>query len=66
MQQEFLKLGGTLLDNHQVTEIIPGDIVTVVTNRGSFRAKNVVIAAGPWASTLCSSIGVDLPFRVRL
>ncbi|CAI8021713.1 Peroxisomal sarcosine oxidase [Geodia barretti] len=64
-QQEFVKLGGTILDNHQVTEIIPGDRVTVVTNRGSFKANNVVIAAGPWAPALCSSIGVDLPFKVK-
>ena len=65
LQQEFIKLGGTLLDCHQVTEIIPGDSVTVVTNRGSFKTRNVVIAAGPWAPALCSSIGVHLPFKVR-
>ena len=64
MQQEFIKLGGTLLDCHQVTEIIPGDSVTVVTNRGSFKTRNVVIAAGPWAPTLCSSIGLHLPLKV--
>ena len=57
-------MGGKLLDRHEVTEIIPGDIVTVVTNRGLFKANNVVIAAGPWAPALCSSIGVHLPFKV--
>ena len=57
-------MGGTLLDRHQVTEIVPGDIVTVVTNRGIFKTKNLVIAAGPWAPPLCSSIGIHLPFEV--
>ena len=65
MQQEFMNLRGTLLDNHQVTEIIPGDIVTVVTNRGTFKAKNVVLAAGPWAPALCRSIGIHLPLKVK-
>ena len=64
LQQQFQKLGGTLLDNHKVTEIIPGDVVTVVTNRGTFKTKNVVIAAGPWAPALCSSIGIQLPLEV--
>lgn len=63
-QDQFQKYGGTLLENHKVTEIIPGDVVTVVTNRGTFKAKNIVIAAGPWAPALCSSIGVHLPFKV--
>ena len=57
-------MGGTLLDRHQVTEIVPGDLVTVVTNRGHFKAKSVVIAAGTWAPALCTSIGVHLPFEV--
>ena len=65
IQDQFQKHGGTLLDNHKVTEIIPGDVVTVVTDRGTFKAKNVVIAAGPWAPALCSSIGVHLPFKVH-
>ena len=35
-----------LLDNHRVTEIIPGDPITVVTEKGEFRTETLVIAAG--------------------
>ena len=62
-----MKLGGTLLDNHQVLKIIPGSegsAVTVISSRGTFRAKHLVIAAGAWSIELCSSIGLDLPFTV--
>ena len=63
-QLEFEKLGGLFLDNHRVTKIIPGDLVTIETNKGTFKARNVVIAAGPWAPTLCSSLGLHLPLKV--
>ena len=64
-QQEFTKLGGSILEHHKVVEIIPGERVQVVTSKGSITAMNVVIAAGGWTAGLCSSIGVDLPFKVR-
>jgi glycine/D-amino acid oxidase-like deaminating enzyme len=64
-QQQFQKLGGTLLDNHEVVQIIPGGaVVTVVTRRGTFRTRNLVIAAGAWTQALCSTIGLHLPFKV--
>jgi glycine/D-amino acid oxidase-like deaminating enzyme len=64
-QREFQRLGGRLLEGHRVREIIPGDVVTLVTDRGSFKTRNVVIAAGPWAPALCSSIGLHLPFKTK-
>jgi sarcosine oxidase/L-pipecolate oxidase len=65
-QQQFQKLGGTLLDHTQVVEIQAGGaVVAVVTAlRKSFRARHLVIAAGTWTAGLCSSIGLNLPFRV--
>ena len=43
-----------------------GAVVAVVTALGkSFRARHLVIAAGAWTAGLCSSIGLNLPFRVH-
>ena len=53
-------------DYHKVTEIIPGDMVTVKTNKGSFEARKVIITAGPWGPAMVKKLGIDLPFKVRL
>ena len=52
-------------DYHKVTEIIPGNMVTVKTNRGNFTAKRVIITAGPWTPKLMKPLGVELPIVVR-
>eukprot|EP00794_Sanderia_malayensis_P013816 gene13816-15261_t len=44
-------------------EIIPGDIVTLVTNKGSIKAKSVIIAAGPWTNDLLQPLGLKLPLK---
>ena len=49
-----------------MTEIIPGDMMTVKTNKGNFEARKVIITAGPWGPAMVKKLGVDLPFRVRL
>ena len=66
LQQQFIKYGGTLLDKHQVIEIVPGPIVTVVTNKASFQTRQLVIAAGAWTKALCHDLGVHLPFKVDM
>ena len=53
-----------LLDNHCVTDILPGDRVTVRTNRGDFLSQKVIITAGGWAPKLLSKLGVELPLKV--
>ncbi len=52
------------MDNHQVTDILPGPVVTVVTNRGTFRSRKVVVTAGAWTGTLMAKLGVELPLKV--
>lgn len=47
-----------------MSEIIPGPVVTVVTNKGTFQTKKLVITAGAWTKALCSKLGVQLPFEV--
>ncbi len=56
--------GGVLLDNHCVTDIVPGDRVIVRTNKGDFISRKVVITAGAWAPKLISKLGVQLPIKV--
>lgn len=46
MQSLFIKKGGKIFDNCQVTAIRPGDIITLETNKGSFNARKIVITAG--------------------
>ena len=63
-QKLFVEFGGVLLDHHCVTEIIPGDTVTVKTDKREFRAKKIVITAGPWAPKIMEKLGIQLPFKV--
>ena len=63
-QRLFVEFGGKLLDHCQVTEIVPGDTVTVTTDRGLFTAKKLVITAGAWAPAILAKLGVQLPFKV--
>ena len=53
-----------LKDYHKVTDIIPGDTVTVRTNKGDFEGRRVIITAGPWGPAIVKKLGVDLPFKV--
>ena len=64
LQDLFVRGGGVLLDNHCVTDILPGDRVTVRTNRGDFLSQKVIITAGGWAPKLLSKLGVELPLEV--
>uniref|UniRef100_A0A668AZP7 Peroxisomal sarcosine oxidase n=1 Tax=Myripristis murdjan TaxID=586833 RepID=A0A668AZP7_9TELE len=55
---QFQKLGGVIKDGQKVTDIKPGPVVTVSTSGGVYRAKSVVITAGPWANRLLSAHSV--------
>ena len=65
VQDQFVKFGGILHDNEKVLEITPGDVVLVKTNKGLYKAKNLILTPGPWAPTVLKSIGVDLPLRPK-
>ena len=61
----FKSAGGVFLDEHPVTEIVPGhDVVTIRTIKGTFRTRKLVITAGSWAPDLQRTLGMDLPLRV--
>ncbi|XP_074496164.1 peroxisomal sarcosine oxidase [Sebastes fasciatus] len=63
-QGQFQKLGGVIRDQEKVTDIQPGPVVTVSTSAGVYRAKSVVITAGPWANRLLAHTGFQLPLEV--
>ena len=47
-----------------MTNIIPGDVVTVKTTNGDFTAKKVIITAGPWTPKIMKQLRVELPVVV--
>ena len=63
-QELFVGHGGQLLDNHKVTRIIPSPVVTVETEKASFRAKRVIVTAGAWTNQLLQHTGLSLPLKV--
>ncbi|KAI1893394.1 hypothetical protein AGOR_G00123280 [Albula goreensis] len=62
-QDVFRSLGGVIKDGEKVTDIKPGPLVTVTTVSSVYRAKSLVITAGPWANTLLSHTGLQLPLQ---
>ncbi|CAJ1065934.1 peroxisomal sarcosine oxidase [Xyrichtys novacula] len=64
-QGQFQKLGGVIRDNAMVTDIKPGPLVTVVTSSGVYRAKSLVITAGPWTNRLLAHTGLELPLETE-
>ncbi|XP_041796914.1 peroxisomal sarcosine oxidase [Chelmon rostratus] len=64
VQGQFQKLGGVIRDKEAVTDIMPGPVVTVSTSLGVYRAKSVVITAGPWTNKLLAHTGLQLPLEV--
>ena len=41
------------------------EIVNVITNNGSFKAKNYLNATGAWSSQLFSKIGLKIPVTIE-
>ena len=65
-QNQFVKFGGKIQDNEKVTEIIPGNVVTVQTNKGQYRAKSLILTVGPWASEVLRPLGLNPPLKVGI
>lgn len=63
-QDQFKKYGGVIRDQEKVLDIKPGAIVTVTTSSKTFRARSVVITAGPWANRVLAPTGLQLPLEV--
>jgi len=58
------KLGARIETNAPVKRIkIEGGVKVIETDRGTFKAKKVVVAANVWAPKLFSDLGVQLPIK---
>jgi len=65
LQSQFVKFGGVLRDGEQVERVVSdGDAVTVTTSKSIHKARNVILAAGPWTSKLTEPLGLSLPLEV--
>ena len=56
--------GAVIHENTRVDEVIPGDIVTLRTSGGTYRAKQIILCPGPWAKPLLKKVGLDVPLKV--
>ena len=59
-----MSAGGELQDEHPVTEIVPGDVITIKTTKGDFKTKKLVITAGAWTPTILKTLGIEIPMKV--
>ena len=60
--------GGTMLTQHEVTAIahLDDDTYQIVTPLATFKARTLVLAAGPWCRSLGTMLGLHIPvFAVR-
>ncbi|PIK60022.1 putative peroxisomal sarcosine oxidase [Apostichopus japonicus] len=44
--------------------IIPGSVVTVTTEKGTYKTKSLIITPGPWICKLMKPLGLNLPVQV--
>jgi len=64
LQKTFVKEGGVVKEDEKVVQVIPGKTVTILTNRGRYTAKSVVLTPGSWASKILRPLRLDPPLKV--
>ncbi len=57
--------GGTFVNGDAATLRSSGDAWTVETQHGTVRAKEVVLALGPWSDTVFEPLGYRIPLRAK-
>lgn len=64
MQRGIQKLGGTLTSQQPVRSLAHANgVFSVVTDRGTYRAPKVLIAAGNGSGAIARQVGLDVPVR---
>eukprot|EP00112_Aurelia_sp_Birch-Aquarium-sp1_P004379 Seg1494.10 transcript_id=Seg1494.10/GoldUCD/mRNA.D3Y31 product=Paxillin protein_id=Seg1494.10/GoldUCD/D3Y31 len=63
-QNLFKSSGGCVKECCKVKEIIPGDVVTIITNDSVIKTKSVILAAGPWTNDILRTLGLRLPLTI--
>lgn len=65
LKDVFVQGGGDFRPCEKLQELrSKADCVEVITNRGVYRTKNVVLTAGPWNVKILQDLGVYLPLNV--
>ena len=62
------KNGAQVFTKTEVTALLrdhSGAVQGVHTNRGEIKAKNVVVAAGPWSGKISEALGAPVPIKPR-
>lgn len=65
LREQIKKFGGHIQDDEKVISIMPGRVVTVRTNKGTYRTHHLIITPGAWISQLLEPFGLKIPFRVE-
>jgi sarcosine oxidase subunit beta len=60
-------IGVRIKEHEPVRKLMRSDekVTAAITDNGAYRSPVFVLAAGPWARSLCNTIGFDLPITVR-
>ncbi|XP_033627149.1 peroxisomal sarcosine oxidase-like isoform X1 [Asterias rubens] len=64
LQTMVVKQGAIIREEEKVLQIIPGKHVTIITDRGRYTAKSVVLTPGSWASQLLRPLGLYPPLKL--
>ncbi|XP_048736822.2 peroxisomal sarcosine oxidase-like [Ostrea edulis] len=65
-QKMYVQRGGELRDGEEVTDILPGLVITIMTSKSQYKAKNLVLTVGPWATKLLPRLGIHIPLETVL
>nr|XP_006813111.1 PREDICTED: peroxisomal sarcosine oxidase-like [Saccoglossus kowalevskii] len=63
LQELFVRNGGVIHDEEKYIDVFPGDVLTIRTNKGSYKAKCLILTVGPWAGKLLNPLGVHVPLK---
>ncbi|RUS74305.1 hypothetical protein EGW08_017928, partial [Elysia chlorotica] len=63
-QKSFTSHGGTLRDGETMKRVVPGEVVTVHTDKGSYRGKALILCCGPWTNQVLAHLNIRLPLKV--
>ncbi|XP_077863007.1 peroxisomal sarcosine oxidase-like [Saccoglossus kowalevskii] len=65
LQELFVRNGGVIHDEEKYIDVFPGDVLTIRTNKGSYKAKCLILTVGPWAGKLLNPLGVHVPLKAQ-
>ncbi|GAB1607929.1 peroxisomal sarcosine oxidase-like [Argonauta hians] len=64
-QDQFVKLGGHLVDGCRLLSVMPGHVVKVTTSKGEFSCRKLILCLGGWAKSYFHQQHIDFPLKVQ-